>query len=76
MDFLSKVFSECGILSLGMAVIVVWLAAQLSQERKGREADRRTSIEIIEKYRQSHDNIIRAHEKLEELRVARGGTND
>lgn len=76
MDILGKVFSECGILNLGMAIVVIWLATQLQQERKGREADRRAAIETIDKYRQSNDTIVSAHAKLEELRIARGGGHD
>lgn len=76
MDLLARLGTECGILTMSMAIVIVWLAMQLQQERKGREADRKTAIEIIDKYRQSHDSIIRAHEKLEELRFARGGNDD
>lgn len=76
MDILGKIFSECGILNLSMAIVVIWLATQLQQERKGREADRRTAIETIDKYRQSNDTIVSAHAKLDELRIARGGGHD
>lgn len=75
MDLLSK-FGECGILSLGMGVVIIWLATQLQQERKGREADRKTSIEIIDKYRVSYDSIVNSHGKLEEMRIARGRGDD
>ena len=64
-EIIQKLFSECGMISVMFSVAVVWLAAQLANERKGREADRTIALQTIERYSKAYENVVVSNSKIE-----------
>lgn len=70
-EIIQKLFSECGAIAVMFSIAVIWLAAQLANERKGREADRTVALQTIEKYSKAYENVIISNSKIEGLLSSR-----
>lgn len=66
---LSKIITECGLISLLLTIAIVWLAAQLAKERAGREADRAAALDALKGQMEIVQNLAIGERKLRNLRA-------